>query len=34
VAIDLPRPRDESVERSPAFLDFAARLRAALDDRS
>jgi NitT/TauT family transport system ATP-binding protein len=34
VPIDLPRPRDESVERSGAFLAYAARLRAALVDRS
>jgi len=30
VPIDLPRPRDESVEQSRAFLDLQARLRAAL----
>jgi NitT/TauT family transport system ATP-binding protein len=34
VPIDLPRPRDESVERSGAFLDYAAHLRAALENRS
>ncbi len=33
VSIDLPRPRDESVERSGQFLDYAARLRTALQDR-
>jgi NitT/TauT family transport system ATP-binding protein len=32
VPINLPRPRDESVERSAAFLDYAARLRSALGD--
>jgi NitT/TauT family transport system ATP-binding protein len=31
VAVDLPRPRDESIERSPAFLDQAAYLRALLE---
>jgi NitT/TauT family transport system ATP-binding protein len=30
VTIDLPRPRDESVERSSRFLDYAGRLRSAL----
>lgn len=30
VPVNLPRPRDESIERSPAFLDAVARLRAAL----
>ena len=30
VAIDLPRPRDAAIERSPRFLDYAAALRAAL----
>ena len=30
VSIDLPRPRDESIERSPEFLAYAARLRGAL----
>jgi NitT/TauT family transport system ATP-binding protein len=34
VPIELPRPRDESVERSPVFLDYAAHLRAALAERS
>jgi NitT/TauT family transport system ATP-binding protein len=33
VDIDLPRPRDESIERSPAFLDRAAHLRAILAER-
>jgi NitT/TauT family transport system ATP-binding protein len=33
VRIELPRPRDESVERSSHFLDYAARLRAALEQR-
>ncbi|MBI3976889.1 MAG: ABC transporter ATP-binding protein [Chloroflexi bacterium] len=33
VPIELPRPRDESIERSPAFLEYAARLRAALLER-
>jgi NitT/TauT family transport system ATP-binding protein len=30
VSIDLPRPRDESIERSPDFLAYAAQLRGAL----
>lgn len=30
VGIDLPRPRDAAIERSPRFLDYAAALRAAL----
>jgi NitT/TauT family transport system ATP-binding protein len=30
VSIDLPRPRDESVERRPEFLEYAALLRSAL----
>jgi NitT/TauT family transport system ATP-binding protein len=30
VPIELPRPRDESIERSPEFLAYATRLRAAL----
>ena len=34
VAVDLPRPRDESIERNPAFVDYAARLRAILAERS
>jgi NitT/TauT family transport system ATP-binding protein len=34
VRVTLPRPRDESVERSSHFLDYAARLRAALENRS
>jgi NitT/TauT family transport system ATP-binding protein len=34
VPIELPRPRDESVERSLIFLDYAAHLRAALAERS
>jgi NitT/TauT family transport system ATP-binding protein len=33
VDVDLPRPRDESIERSPAFLDRAAHLRAILAER-
>jgi NitT/TauT family transport system ATP-binding protein len=33
VPIVLPRPRDESVERSGQFFDYAARLRAALLDQ-
>jgi len=30
VQIDLPRPRDAAIERSPRFLDYAAELRSAL----
>jgi NitT/TauT family transport system ATP-binding protein len=30
VPINLPRPRDESVERRPEFFDYESRLRAAL----
>ncbi len=33
VRIDLPRPRDESIERCPEFLDYTARLRAALREQ-
>lgn len=33
VPIDLPRPRDESVERRPEFLEYVAHLRAALAER-
>jgi NitT/TauT family transport system ATP-binding protein len=28
--IELPRPRTEEIERSPAFLDYADYLRALL----
>ena len=31
--IDLPRPRDEEVEVSPAFLEYTRRLRALLRER-
>lgn len=30
VPVDLPRPRDESIERSPAFVEQAAYLRSLL----
>src|SRR5262249_44451554 len=33
VDVDLPRPRDESIERTPAFLDPAAHRRAILAER-
>jgi NitT/TauT family transport system ATP-binding protein len=32
--IDLPRPRDEEVEVSPAFLEYTRRLRGLLRERS
>jgi NitT/TauT family transport system ATP-binding protein len=32
IDIDLPRPRREEMERSPAFLDYASRLRSLLKE--
>ena len=32
IDIDLPRPRDESLERSPEFLDYAQQLRNLLKE--
>jgi NitT/TauT family transport system ATP-binding protein len=32
--IDLPRPRDEEVEMSPAFLGYTRQLRSLLRERS
>jgi len=34
IDIDLPRPRDEDVELTPAFIEYVAQLRTILRRRS
>ncbi|MFQ5879835.1 MAG: ABC transporter ATP-binding protein, partial [Dehalococcoidia bacterium] len=34
IPVELPRPRQEDVERQPPFLDYAAQLRDLLKDTS